>query len=472
MVKRRAAIHHRKIRQETPGLPGLFSRDIRITVLGAGSMFTPRLENDILRTPGICGGVIGLVDIDRPRLATMEKLIRTLVSFLGVDGWSVKASADRRDILPGTDYLVNCIEVSGIDCVHWDNDLPAQYGIDQCIGDTIGPGGVFKGLRTIPVWLEILKDAAHLCPGALVLNYTNPMSMMCLAAGRAGGMDVVGLCHSVQGTSRLLARRAGVQYEEMEWECAGINHLAWFTTLKHHGKDLYPLLKAKARRDLAGRPDDAADAQDLVRKDVMVQFGAFVTESSGHLSEYLPYYRKRADLRERYCRDGYDGGSGFYAREWPGWRADADRERREMLAGKRSMAWERSFEYASWIIESREKDVPGRIYGNVMNGIGGYGALIPNLPTDGCVEVACLVDRRGVHPSRVGPLPPQMAALCNANMRVFDLAVMAAMERSKEAAIHALMLDPLTAAVCSPGEIRAMTLEMFKAEHEFLKGYR
>ena len=472
MVRQRAAIRHRTRSQDAPGLPGAFSRDVTITVLGAGSMFTPRLVNDILRTPGILGGVIGLVDIDRRRLATMHKLIRALVSFLGVDGWSVKASTDRRDLLPGTDYLVNCIEVSGIDCVRWDNDVPAQYGIDQCIGDTIGPGGVFKGLRTMPVWLDILKDAARLCPGALVLNYTNPMSMMCLAAGRTGGMNVVGLCHSVQGTSRLLARRAGVPYGEMEWECAGINHLAWFTTLKHHGKDLYPLLKEKARRDLAGTPEDADDAKDLVRKDVMLQFGAFVTESSGHLSEYLPYYRKRADLRERYCREGYDGGSGFYAREWPGWRADADRERREMLAGTRSMTWERSVEYASWIIESREKDIPGRIYGNVMNGVGGQGALIPNLPADGCVEVACLVDRRGVHPSRVEPLPPQMAALCQANMRVFDLAVTAAIERSKEAAIHALMLDPLSAAVCSPGEIRDMTLAMFKAEHAFLKGYR
>jgi alpha-galactosidase len=448
------------------------SRPISVTVLGAGSMFTPRLVNDLLRIPGEQGGTIGLVDIDRRRLTTMEKVIRKLLGVTGKQHWHVRASTDRTAIMKGSDYVVNCIEVSGIDCVRWDNDIPARYGIDQCIGDTIGPGGVFKGLRTIPVWLDILRDAERFCPGAIVLNYTNPMSMMCLAAGRASTMHVVGLCHSVQGTSRVLARRAGIAYDKMEWECAGINHLAWFTTLRHEGKDLYPLLKEKARRDLSGNPDDPEDAKDLVRKDIMLQFGAFVTESSGHLSEYVPYYRKRADLRERYCRDGYDGGSGFYAREWPGWRIDADRERSEMLGGQRSMQWERSVEYASWIIESREKDTPVRIYGNVMNGVCGAGSLIANLPGDGCVEVACMIDRRGVHPVRYGALPPQMAALCDANMRVFDLAATSAIERSKEAAVHALMLDPLCAAVCSPAEIRTMAMELFKAEKNFLKGYR
>jgi alpha-galactosidase len=452
--------------------PGQMPRPIKITVLGAGSMFTPKLVNDVLRIPGEQGGIIGLVDIDPHRLTTMHRLIKRLVAHLGKPSWKVIASTDRKEILGGSHYLVNCIEVSGMDCVRWDNDIPLEYGIDQCIGDTIGPGGLFKALRTIPVWLEVLRDAETLCPEVLVLNYTNPMSMMCLAAGRRSPLAVVGLCHSVQGTSRLLASRTGVPYDEMEWECAGINHLAWFTTLRHHGVDLYPLLKAKARRDLAGKPDDPADAKDLVRKDVMLQFGAFVTESSGHLSEYLPYYRKRPDLVAQYCRDGYDGGSGFYAREWPGWRKAADRERLEMLQGKRTLEWERSWEYASWIIEAREKDIPMRIYGNVMNTWRDQGALLANLPPDGCVEVACFVDRKGIRPVRFGRLPAQMAALCDGNMRMFDLGTTAAMERSKEAAVHALMLDPLTSAVCSPAEIRAMCLELFEAERQYLKGYR
>jgi alpha-galactosidase len=459
------------MQQENAGLPGAIDRSIKVTFLGAGSMFTPRLMNDLLRIPGIGGGEIALVDIDRERLSTMAGVIARLVEQHGMTGWTVSASPERRDVLRGTDYLINCIEVSGLECVRHDNDIPLRYGIDQCIGDTIGPGGLFKGLRTIPVWLDILRDLEEYCPDALVLNYTNPMSMMCLAAGRASRMKVVGLCHSVQETSHLLARRAGVPYEEMEWDCAGINHLSWFTRLEHRGKDLYPRLKAKARRDLSGRPARKDDAWDLVRKDVMLQFGAFVTESSGHLSEYLPYYRKRKDLVRRYCRAGYHGQSRFYATEWPRWRRDADRERREMLRGVRSMDWPRSLEYASWAIEAREKKSSFRFYGNVMNNRSGGELLIANLPGDGCVELACIAGPDSIKPVPFGLLPPQMAALCDWNMRMFDMAVRAAIERSKELAIQALLLDPLAAAVLSPAEIREMTLAMFKAEKKYLKGY-
>lgn len=458
---------HTKSADQSRGLTGTIQRPFKVTVLGAGSFFTPRLVNDALLIPGVDRGEIALVDIDKGRLKPMQQLVEKLVAQLGKNGWKVTASPRRCDVLPGTDYLVSCIEVSGIECVRHDNDIPLKYGVDQCIGDTIGPGGLFKGLRTLPVWLEILRDAERLCPNALVLNYTNPMNMMCLAAGRVSRMPVIGLCHSVQGTSHLLAKRAGVPYEEMTWECAGINHLAWFTKLEHCGRDLYPLLKRKARQDLAGYPSDPQDAGDLVRKDMMLQFGAFITESSGHLSEYVPYYRKRRDLRRRYCRPGYHGGSSFYADNWPRWRQRADDQHRQMLAGQMPIGWERSWEYASSIIEARERDAPARIHGNVMN----HG-LITNLPADGCVEVACMIDRNGVHPTRYGRLPAQMAALCAANMRVFDLAATAAIERSKEAAIHALMLDPLTAAVCSPAEIRDMALELFRAEARFLPGYK
>jgi len=472
----------------TRGLSGTLQRPIKITMLGAGSGFTPRLMNDVLRIPGEQGGTIALVDIDRGRLVTMQKLIKKLVAQLGKANWKVVASANRRAVMADSDYIVNCIEVSGTACVRFDNDIPAKYGIDQCIGDTIGPGGLFKSLRTIPVWLEVLKDAEELCPRAIVLNYTNPMAMMCLAAGRTSAMQVVGLCHSVQGTSHLLAERAGVPYEEMDWACAGINHLAWFTKLEHQGRDLYPLLKKKAAEDLErafkeGRPKkpkrknhyewDAPEwHRDLVRKDMMLHFGAFITESSGHLSEYLPYYRKRKDLIQRYSREGYDGGTSFYADNWPTWRQNADKERADMVAGKTPMEWERSWEYASWIIEAREKDTPFRIHGNVMNNHKGAGQLITNLPAEGCVEVACMIDENGINPTRYGSLPAQMAGLCASNMRMFDLGAQAAIERSKELAIYALMLDPLTAAVLSPAEIQAMTLEMFEAEKQFLPGYK
>lgn len=472
-------------------LPGVFSRPVKITITGAGSGFTPRLLNDILQTPGEAGGVIALVDIDRGRLRTMAQVIRKLLDHLGKDSWKVLASADRRKVMKGSDYLINCIEVSGSACVKWDNDIPLKYGVDQCIGDTIGPGGLFKALRTIPAWLEILKDCEALCPEALVLNYTNPMAMLCTAAGRMSRMPVVGLCHSVQGTSHLLAKYAGVPYPEMRWECAGINHLAWFTRLEHKGRDLYPKLKAGFRKQLEKAlaevesgslpddcsgphrmPEDAPDhRRDLVRKDMCCHFGAFITESSGHLSEYLPYYRKSEEGR-KLLRAGYDGGSRFYASNWPEWRANADRTRMAMLRGEESMEWKRSWEYAAWIIEAREKNVPWRFHGNVMNRAGSSGRLITNLPEDSCVEVACLVDGNGIQPTRYGPLPGQMAALCRSNLAMFDLAAQAAIERSRELAVQALMLDPLTAAVCTPGQIRDMAMELFEAEADFLPGYR
>jgi alpha-galactosidase len=391
--------------------------------------------------------------------------------------------------------VVNCIEASGLACVEHDNDIPLKYGVDQCIGDTIGPGGLFKALRTIPVWLAVLRDCERLCPRALVLNYTNPMAMLCLAAGRTSSMAVSGLCHSVQGTSHLLAEYAGVPYRELEWECAGINHLAWFTTLGHRGKNLYPSLKKKFAASLAAaarefstgvtRADSldvkpwvkkemdalAYRERDLVRKDMCLHFGAFITESSGHLSEYLPYYRK-SEAGRKLLRLGYDGGSRFYATNWPRWREAADAERTAMLAGRQPMEWARSWEYASWIIEAREKGAPFRFHGNVMNRDIDGDLLITNLPADACVEVACEVDRSGIHPEHFGKLPPQMAALCASNLAMFDLGAQAAIERSIEKAIHALMLDPLTAAVCTPAQIKAMTLELFRAEKAFLPGYK
>jgi alpha-galactosidase len=331
------------------------------------------------------------------------------------------------------------------------------------------------------------------------------MNMMCLAAGRAvPEISVVGLCHSVQGTSHLLAEYADIPYREMQWECAGINHLAWFTKLQHKGQDLYTtkLYEKFAQQiregikeadaglaryddaDVSPRRKDDPDVKyqhdDLVRKDMCVNFGAFITESSGHLSEYLPYYRK-SDAGRKLLRLSYNGGSRFYASHWPKWRQQRDEDRESLLRGDEQMDWERTWEYASWIIEAREKDVPYRIHGNVMNctpgsscgpgGGSGEGKLISNLPSDGCVEVACMIDTNGIHPTRFGALPPQMAAICASNMSMFDLGAKAAIEKSKEAAIHALMLDPLCAAVCTPSEIRAMACEMFEAEKDFLVGY-
>ncbi len=482
------------------GLVGEVLRPIDLVFLGAGSGFCPTLCRDVLLMPGNRGGSLRLVDLDEERLGMMHRVVQRLIEQTGnEDKWTVTSSTDRRDVLPGASYAVCCVEVSGVACVEHDNDIPLKYGVDQCIGDTIGPGGLFKGLRTIPVFLDILRDMRELCPGAVMLNYTNPMSMMCLAAGRAvPEVPVVGLCHSVQGTSRELADYAGVPYEQMRWACAGINHLAWFTKLEHAGQNLYESVlyeKFRAEVDAGLREADAGkavhdgvdmkygqgtadqpyDHDDLVRKDMCLRFGAFITESSGHLSEYLPYYRK-SDAGRKLLRRGYDGGSRFYASNWPKWRRDADARRARLVRGEEDETLERSWEYASWIIEAIEKDSPYRIHGNVMNravqSTGEAGKLITNLPGDGCVEVACLVDGNGIRPTRYGALPPQMAHVCASNMAMFDLAATAAIEKSKEHAAWALMHDPLTAAVCTPRQVEQMTADLFDAQADFLKGYR
>jgi len=446
-------------RAENLGIRAGVSRPLKIVFLGAGSGFYSRLFMDVLSIPGAEAGEMAIVDIDPARLELAEGVGRRIIERFA-SRWTLSATTDRRKVLGGADYIVNCIEVSGVETVRFDNDIPARYGVDQCIGDTVGPGGLFKALRTVPVFLEVLRDVEELCPRAWVLNYTNPMSIMCLAAARASSAKVVGLCHSVQGASHALARWTDTPYEELTWRCAGVNHLAWFTELSRDGQDLYPMLKQRVQAE--------ADLweQDPVRFDLMLHFGCYLTESSGHDSEYLPYYRKRGDLIEKYCRDRYRGGSSFYANEWPGWRKASDQRRREIVAGKRELETARSWEYCSYIIEAMETHAPFIIYGTVPNG-----GLITNLPGDGVVEVACVVDRRGVTPTHFGALPPQCAALCDWNMRMFDLAATACIEKSRQAAAHALMLDPLTAAVCCPAEIKQMTDELFAAEKDYLPGF-
>ncbi len=450
---------------EALGLPGVMHRPINVTMIGAGSFFTYSILRDVVMIPGIAGGELRLIDVDGTRLELAAKLMGKIVEAAGqADKWTIRASTDRLELLPGTDYIVNSIEVSGVECVRYDNDIPLEFGISQCIGDTIGPGGLFKALRTVPVWLDILRDAERLCPQAVVLNYTNPMNVMVLAASRVSRMPVVGLCHSVQGTSRLLAKWAGVDYDAMKWTCAGINHLAWFTELRGpDGRDLYPGLIAQA-----GDRESAFAKAEPVRTDMMLHFGAFITESSGHLSEYLPYYRKRKDLLERYTDKGYNGQESFYADNWPNWRKGQDEARMRLIQGEEPVNLQRSWEYGAWIIEAIEKNQPFLIHGNVAPNDG----LIPNLPADGCVEVACMVDRNGVQPTRAGRLPKQMAAICDSNMRMFDLAADACIEKSKELAFRSLLLDPLTSAVCSPAEIKRLTERLFEAEAAFLPGFK
>jgi len=433
----------------------------RIVMLGAGSGFTHNLSGDIMQLEGIDGGEIWLVDIDARRLRLAEGLVRTIARRLGKDkAWSIHATTDRKKALPGANFVVSTIEVSGVETVRIDNDIPLQYGVSQCIGDTIGPGGIFKAMRTVPSWVNILRDVEDLAPDGHILNYTNPMSIMTHAAMLVTDQPIVGLCHSVQGSSRQLADYSGVPYEELTWQCAGLNHMAWFTRLEHKGRDVYPALKKKVARDRE------LWERDPVRFDFMLHFGYFVTESSGHFSEYVQYYRKRKELRKKYCRPGYLGGDSFYANEWPGWRASADRHRERQIAGKEELKVGRSHEYASSIIQAIACDRPFVFHGTTWNT-----GLIDNLPFDGVVEVPIMVDKTGFNPCHFGPLPDACAALNAQHMAVNRLTAEACVEGDREKAMTALMLDPLTSAVCSPAEIKEMFDRMFKAERRFLKAF-
>ena len=445
---------------ENLGILNEVNRPLKVVFLGAGSAFFKNLFCDVMSIPGATEGEMALVDINLERLELSRQLGEKILEQKQLSGWKVTATADRTKALAGANYIINCIEVSGVECVRFDNDIPLEYGVNQCIGDTIGPGGLFKALRTVPVFLEVLKDIERICPDAWVLNYTNPMSIMCLAANRVSSAKIIGLCHSVQGSSHNLADYTGVPYQEMKWRCAGINHLAWFTEATHAGKDLYPILKQKLKED----PDLLA--KDPVRLDLMKYFDCYVTESSGHFSEYLPYYRKRQELIDKHCGKEYLGQGSFYADEWPKWRITNDEDRAKFISGEKEIDLERTWEYASYIIQAMETNNPFKIYGTVMNR-----GLITNLQQNNVVEVACTVDAEGIVPNYFGELPAHLAALCSAHQYMYDLAAEACIHKSKDLAMKALMLDPLTAAVCSLDEIKEMTERLFEVEKEFLPGF-
>ncbi|MFM9276629.1 alpha-galactosidase [Paenibacillus jiagnxiensis] len=427
----------------------------KISIIGAGSAFTREIAMDILLIDGLEGGTIALVDIDERRLELARRLVLKIVEMTGKK-WEVIASTDRREVIGGSQFVINQIEVGGLETVRYEYEIPLKYGVKQCIGDTLGPGGLFKTLRTLPSWIEIVRDIEELCPDSMILNYTNPMSAVTLLTSRITDIPVVGLCHSIQNTSAQLAEYAGIPYEEMHWRAGGINHMSWFVELTHAGQDLYPVLLEKIKNPELLR-------QDPVRFDAMKYLGAFVSESSGHFSEYIPYYRKRQSLIDLHCSTGYNGATGFYADNWPIWRKENDEQIVQQLEGTLPLEMQSSNEYAAVIIEAVLKNEPKLIYGNVPNR-----GLIENLPADGVVEVASLVDRKGVQPTRFGKLPEHLAALCRSNMAFFDLAVEAVLNKDKEMARHALMVDPLTAAVCSLDEIGSMFEELYEAEQGFV----
>jgi alpha-galactosidase len=437
----------------------------KIAIIGAGSaVFSQQMIVDALSISGLESGEFALIDIDPVRLERSHELAELSVKKSGKK-FSVRSSTKRNELLSGTDFVINTIEVSGLETVKFDFEIPKKFGVDACIGDTVGPGGLMKFLRTAPAWLEIVHDIERLAPNAVVMNYTNPMSALVLLASRATKMlasklPVIGLCHSIQNTAEELETYMGIPHGELKYRCAGVNHLSWFFELTHNGQDVKPRLL-----EVANTPE--IYEQDIIRFEMLKHFGAFPTESSGHFSEYVPYFRKRPDLLEKYTRPEYKGESGFYARNWPRWRQEHDAEVRDLIErernGEDAIKLERSPEFASNIIEGMVFDRAQVIGGNVINT-----GLIDNLSQDGCVEVTCLVDRNGIQPTHFGKLPVQLAAIDAQHMAIHDLMASAVLEGNRDAAFHSLLLDPLSAAVCSPQEIRAMFEELALAERDHL----
>ena len=433
----------------------------KIAIVGAGSaVFAQQMITDVLAVAGLDGGEFALIDIDAGRLAQARRLAELTVRRSG-RAFTVTSSTDRTELLPGTDFVINTIEVSGLRNVRHDYDIPLRYGVDQCIGDTTGPGGVMKFLRTAPAWLAILRDTEQLAPRAVVLNYTNPMSALTLLAARGTGLKVYGLCHSVRNTLAELAGYLGVPAGELAYRCAGVNHLSWFTELSWRGQDQLPALRAALER-----PE--VYEQDPVRFEMLRHFGAFPTESSGHFSEYVPYFRKRPELLERYTRAAYGGESGYYARNWPRWREEHDAEVASLIrreeAGEAAIDLTRSPEFASSIVEGLVTGWAQQITCNLPNRGPDGTLLVENLLPGGVVEVGCVVDAGGVHPQSYGRLPEVLAAIDRTHMAIHGLLVDAVLREDRELAVQALLLDPLTAAVCSPAEIQAMFAELVEAE--------
>jgi len=433
-------------------------------MIGAGSHgFSRRLITDFLSYPELRDSTITLMDVDKERLDLITAFAEKLVNQHGFKT-KIESTMDRRSALEGADYVTVTIRVGGFEANRFDIEIPAKYGIRQGIGDTIGPGGVFYGLRHIPVLLDICHDMEELCPDALLINYTNPMAMICWAMNDYTNVKNIGLCHSVQGTTAELARYLGAPLDDISYWVAGINHMAWFLELKWSGKDAYPLLREKFKDPgVYSKPDAHWAGADIVRVEIFKAFGYFNTESSQHMSEYVPYFRKRPELFERFKL------SYFLERfeDIEKRRGEQDEALRRLLSSDQELPIQRSREYCSYILHSMETDTPLRINANVKNN-----GLITNLLQGCCVEVPCLVDKRGIHPCYVGDLPPQCAALNRTNINVQELGVKAAVERDKTLAFQAILLDPLTSAVLTIDETQGMVDEMFKAEAKYLKGFQ
>ncbi len=433
----------------------------KIAMIGAGSLiFCKTLTMDILATEALQDVEICLMNRTKPKLDKMEAFVKEVVKKNKLPA-QVTATLDRRKALDGAKYVINMIQIGGVDAFRMDYEIPLKYGVDQCIADSIGPGGVFRALRTIPALADMSRDMNELCPDAILLNYANPMGANCSALGRVAKVQFIGLCHGVQTTLDLISRYVDVPKDQVDFVCAGINHMAWFLALwdKRDGRDLYPILRERCEK-----PEYYVN--EKVRCEVMRHFGYFMTESTGHLSEYVPWFRSCKRALELYCdQPGFGGASGAYF-NYCNMLAEKYKTV-DYLATESRKIERRSVEYCSYILEAAQTGRTFRLNGNVRND--GY---ITNLPQGCCVEVPVFVDSRGLHPVRIGDLPIQCAALNQSNVTVQQLAVEAGLTGDPEYAMQAIAMDPLTSTVCTLREAREMTREMIDAESQWLPQFK
>lgn len=437
----------------------------KFAFIGAGSMvFTRNLVRDLLTFPAFCDCEIRLMDKNPERLAKITDVCRLIREKMNRPDVKIVATENRAAALDGADGVVSTVFSAGVDVWRYDVEIPKQFGVDINVGDTRSVSGVFRALRDIPLMLDICADIEKYCPKAVFLNYTNPMAMLCKAMLTYTKADVTGLCHSVQGTAHMLGGWLGVPADELDYLCAGLNHMAFYLRLEQKGRDLYPALKEKLK-------DPEYLNREQVRNEMFLQLGYYCTESSGHNSEYVPWFRKRPDLLEKYCTHGTGWNPGLYAyslnlhieRDGGGWR----REYGEWLK-KGEVDTNKSGEYAADIFNARIGDgKPFYFNGNVLND-----GCLPDLPAESCVEIPVLADRSGYKKTYVGKLPAHLAILLNTTTRMENLVVEAAMEKSREKVYRAVCFDPLASAVCSLAEIREMVNLLFERNRDYLGDYR
>jgi alpha-galactosidase len=436
----------------------------KIVFIGAGSFgFTRGLVRDMLTFPLLENAEIALVDINKERLSFAKRACEKIVK-LGNYPAKVVATTDRREVLKGADAV--CVTILCGGTAVWQHDIliPKKYGIDTNVGDTRGPSGIFRALRTIPTMLDLCKDMEELCPNAIMLNYTNPMAMLCNAMQRTSFIQSTGLCHSVQGTSRMIANWVGVKPENMTYLCAGINHMAWFLKLEHKGRDLYPKLKRVVSEN------KEVYNHEQVRNEMFLALGRYVTESSGHNSEYNWWFRKRPDLIRQYCTSGTGWNPGKYAYILDQYRSRDKTWKnsvKEWLNDEDAISLKRGHEYAASIISARLGGDLFEFNGNVHNN-----GLVTNLPDGACVEVPVLASRKGYSPIKVGALPDACAILTNLSAQIEMMVVEGCLTGNAELVYQAIAHDPLTAAKLSLAEIRKMVVEMFRKNKKHLPQFK